>query len=241
MGKSRVEAVFLGNFGDVFWFGKGNICAIIESCTVLGSFDHLNGSIIAHFGLKPSRQRYLRQAKGTIVLDIRRAGNGEHGQHGVAEVERLVAITHVDVELSESMARKPSWLYSDGATLQRPICAVSRCRHAATRVHPLHSVGKPIGAVFPIYTEAARLDTVIVFGDGAVGMDVVPSPARIYNDSVGGGNREEGDETQELSETKHVATAAMRDVSDRAGDRRQVRFSTFKSGNQGRATDADAS
>jgi hypothetical protein len=43
----------------------------------------------------------------------------------------------------------------------------------------------------------------VLVGYGAVGVDVVPSPARVYNDGVGGREGDVRDETEERCETKH--------------------------------------
>lgn len=53
------------------------------------------------------------------------------------------------------------------------------------------------------YAQTPRNDIGVIFRHSAIGVDVVPSPARVYDDGVGGGEGDVRDETEERCETKH--------------------------------------
>jgi hypothetical protein len=53
------------------------------------------------------------------------------------------------------------------------------------------------------YPQTPWDNALVVVGHGAIGHDIVASPARVYNDGVGGGEGRVRDETQERCETKH--------------------------------------
>jgi len=97
---------------------------VVESSTMLRKLDNLNSRVVADLRRVVCGQRYLWQAELAWVLLVRRSLNLEHWQHRMRVVQRLIAVAHVDVEHGKRMAREPSRLNRDGATLQRPLCAV---------------------------------------------------------------------------------------------------------------------
>jgi hypothetical protein len=135
-------------------------------------------------------------------------------------VQWLIAIAHVEVELSHLMPRKPPRLKCDGAAGERPKGSVSRCGHAAaccavssrplhcdntrrTWIHPLHSIGKSIGSIFVVDSDRAGFNSWVRVRRGSVGEDVVSSPARVRDDCVGRCERETGDDESELGKAEH--------------------------------------
>lgn len=72
-----------------------------------------------------------------------------------------------------------------------------------TRIHPLHSVRKPICPIFVVDTDAPWFYSRVFRRYRAIGMDVVPSPAWVDDDSVCGGERSACDDRNKLRETKH--------------------------------------
>jgi hypothetical protein len=83
---------------------------VIKRSSMLGQLNDLDGRIVAHLWGESRWQRYLRETESTVVLDVGGTCNLENGKHGMAVVQRLIAISHVDVELGKGVTRKPSRL-----------------------------------------------------------------------------------------------------------------------------------
>lgn len=75
-----------------------------------------------------------------------------------------------------------------------------------TWIHPLHAIRKPVAIAGLIVVDAQRAGyyTWVVPRDCAIGVDVISSPAWVYDDRVRGGEGAPGRDDQcELCETKH--------------------------------------
>jgi hypothetical protein len=92
---------------------------------MLRRLNDLNRCIVADTRRVVRRQWHLRKTKGAVVLHVR----GPYD--GVAVVERLVAVAHVEVELGKGMAGEPAGLDRDGTAFEGPFGAVAGHGHAA--------------------------------------------------------------------------------------------------------------
>lgn len=112
---------------------------------------NLNRSIIPHIHRRISRQRHLRQTKGTRVRILRWTNDLEDGKHGEGHVWGLAdgrfgehgrftcggvvcafgAETHVYVEEGRGVALEPARLECYGSAVYGPFCAVVGGGHAA--------------------------------------------------------------------------------------------------------------
>ena len=77
---------------------------------MLRRLDNLDGRIIANLWLVARRERDLRETECTVVLLVRGPCDLEDGNHGVREIEWLVAEAHIDVEHGLSVTWEPSGL-----------------------------------------------------------------------------------------------------------------------------------
>jgi hypothetical protein len=98
---------------------------------MLRQFDDLDRRVVADLEGEVRRQRDLRQAEGAVVLRVGGPDDAEDGDRGVAVVERLVAVAHVEVELRVGVAGEPAGLDGDGAALDGPFGAVGGGGQAA--------------------------------------------------------------------------------------------------------------
>lgn len=99
---------------------------------MLRRLDHLDGGVLPDHGGEVDRQRNLRQAETSVIQEIVRPGDFEHGLHGQGVVNRDSAFAKVDVEECVEVAVEPAWLDTDGAAGDRPEGAIFRYRHTST-------------------------------------------------------------------------------------------------------------
>lgn len=172
-----IEAVALVDLGDawVAGLGKDDVNTRVQGGAVHGQLNDLDGGLVAGGDAGPLRQRHLWQAYGPGVGVLARPPQLEHGPHRVRHVRgpaigSVGAEAQVDVCEGSLVALEPTGLPSDGAACRRPVSPILCCWNATARIHPLHAVG-----------------------EGFVGDEVVPSPSRIGYDTVGGGERREGE------------------------------------------------
>lgn len=91
----------------------------------------LNGRQITHVHRQTGRQWNLGQAECARVRVRGWSDDLEGREHRIAHIWGYGAETEIEVEEGCGMALEPAWLNGDGATLNRPLRAVSGGWHSA--------------------------------------------------------------------------------------------------------------
>lgn len=91
---------------------------------MLCGLNHLDGGIITSLDTDIRGQGNLRQTEGTGVGVVGRAGDLEGRNNRVAHILRNRAETKVDIDQSSLVAREPTRLDRNGASLDGPLGTV---------------------------------------------------------------------------------------------------------------------
>lgn len=91
---------------------------------MLRGLNHLDSGIVTSLDTDVRGQGNLRQTEGTGVGVVGRAGNLEGRDDRVAHILRDRAETNVDIDQGSLMAREPTRLDRNGASLNGPLGTV---------------------------------------------------------------------------------------------------------------------